>query len=82
MNQANATLDGFAARLMKIGDRTLVTSIFVIVATALICYPYADNFSIGQQVAAHITMVVSAGALKLGYVLRLIGNRRIALNRG
>ncbi|GAC32187.1 hypothetical protein GPLA_1272 [Paraglaciecola polaris LMG 21857] len=44
----------------------------LLVLSIAISYPLADLFSLGQQVASHVVIIVSASVLKVAYVARCI----------
>jgi len=56
---------------LGIGRAAMGLSALGMAASAAIAYPYADSFSLGTQVAAHLALPVSAAFFKLGYVVRL-----------
>ena len=58
-------------RYLGIGRTAMALSALGMAVSAAIAYPYADSFSLGTQVAAHLALPVSAAFFKLGYVVRL-----------
>jgi len=63
------TLSMFGAGLMLASGLALVLSI-------LVSYPLASEFSIGAQVAGHITTIIAAAFFKLGYVVFAVGRHK------
>ncbi|WP_406608748.1 hypothetical protein [Agarivorans sp. JK6] len=55
------------------GNWLMLVSLLVIISSIIISYPLAQAFSIPMQIAAHISTIVFAGVLKVGYVLRCVG---------
>lgn len=62
---------------LVLGNSTLATSFMVIVASILMAYPYAERFTLGTQIAAHLITPIAAGFFKLGYVVRLAAHEAI-----
>lgn len=58
-------------RYLGIGRMAMGLSALGMAVSAAVAYPYADSFSLGTQVAAHLALPVSAAFFKLGYVVRL-----------
>jgi hypothetical protein len=58
-------------RYLGIGRTAMALSALGMAASAAVAYPFAENFSLGTQVAAHLALPVSAAFFKLGYVVRL-----------
>jgi hypothetical protein len=55
------------------GNWLMVISALIVSSCISITFAFDDNFSIVSQVAAHISTIIFAGFLKIGYVLRCIG---------
>lgn len=64
-------------RYLRMANATLMLSVSVLILTFLVAYPYAGRFSLATQIGAHLAMPVSAGFLKLGYVMRLASQEAI-----
>jgi hypothetical protein len=60
-----------AQRYQRTGDLMMIVAAAVTVLAALLAYPYASQFSLATQIAAHLVIPVGAGVFKLGYVVRL-----------
>jgi hypothetical protein len=58
--------------LLVVANTLLALSLCALLATVLICYPLANLFSFEMQVASHISMILSATLVKIGYVCRCI----------
>ncbi|WP_198531266.1 hypothetical protein [Thauera phenolivorans] len=61
-------------RNIYLGLGMMLVAALAMVGTILIAYPYAANFSLPAQIAAHLLLPVAAGVFKLGYVVRLAGH--------
>jgi hypothetical protein len=55
------------------GNSLMLTSLLIVLATIFIGYLQPEQFSINTQIVSHIALVVFAAFLKIGYVMRLIG---------
>ncbi|WP_163132693.1 hypothetical protein [Agarivorans sp. Alg241-V36] len=55
------------------GNWLMLVSLVVIISSIIISYPLAQAFSMPMQITAHISTIVFAGVLKVGYVLRCVG---------
>ncbi|GDY27585.1 hypothetical protein [Agarivorans sp. Toyoura001] len=55
------------------GNWLMLLSLSIIISSIVISYPLAQSFSIPMQITAHISTIVFAGILKVGYVLRCVG---------
>jgi len=58
--------------LLLAANTLLALSMCVLLATVIICYPLTELFSFEMQLASHITMILSATLVKIGYVCRCI----------
>ena len=65
-------------RYLRLANSALAGSSLALIGTFLVAYPYAQHFGLGTQIAAHLAIPVSAGVLKLGYVMRLASTEAIA----
>lgn len=68
--------------LVTTGNIALILSAIGLIASILIAYTHAYLFSMASQVVAHITMMLTAGTLKLGYIVRLNGTHLLKNSRG
>lgn len=55
------------------GNLLMLISVMAIVFSIIVSYVMPEYFSLSTQVFGHITMMVFAAGLKIGYVMRLIG---------
>lgn len=55
------------------GNSLMLTSLIIMLATIFIGYLKPEHFNITTQVVSHIALVIFAAFLKIGYVMRLIG---------
>lgn len=60
-------------QVSQIGVVTLWVSGVAMVVSLLISFGYAHQFSLGEQIVAHIVTIVAAGFFKLGYVAYIAG---------
>lgn len=59
------------ARYHRLANRLLGWAAMGMLLGVVVAYPWAHRFPFGVQILAHLTIPVAAGALKLGYVMRL-----------
>ena len=59
-------------RLLSHANKVLCISVFGVLITLLISYPYAGYFSIPVPIFAHISTIVLAAIVKVSYVLRCV----------
>lgn len=59
-------------RVLSHANKMLCISVFGVLITLLISYPYAGYFSIPVQIFAHISTIVLAAIVKVSYVLRCV----------
>lgn len=59
------------------GNSLMLASVIIVLATIFVGYLKPEDFSIATQVVSHIALVVFAAFLKVGYVMRLIGQSGI-----
>lgn len=58
---------------ITIGNWLMIISLLVVFSSLLISFGYENHFTIPQQIVAHISTIIFAGAFKLGYVIRCVG---------
>lgn len=63
--------------LLRWSNFGLLLSSLLLIATVLICYPLAAWFSMPQQIAAHLALVLSATLLKCCYVGRCVAQHSL-----
>ncbi|MBH9578687.1 hypothetical protein [Inhella proteolytica] len=69
------------AQILQTANRTLAVSALALLLSVLAAYPFAEHFSMGLQVTAHLAITVAAGFFKLGYVVRLAAQHDMALTQ-
>lgn len=69
-----------ALAIYRVGNGTLLLSALALLTTLFVAYTHHHLFSMVTQIAAHIGMMLAAGTLKLGYVMRLNGLRNLHFN--
>lgn len=69
-------------QLLSFANRGLLVSAFVLLATIFVCYPYAEWFSLEEQIFGHATMILSAVMIKLTYLLRCVAQQALHLRVG
>ncbi|WP_338517811.1 hypothetical protein [Alteromonas gracilis] len=62
-----------AQRCVTAGNRLMLSNMLIFLACLVMTYGVSEQFSLTQQVFAHILTIVSAGAFKVGYVVRCVG---------
>lgn len=68
-----------AKRLLDAGHTTMGIALVTCVIGVLIAYVFYDYFSLLQQILAHIVLIVSPAALKIGYLMRLTGLHQLGM---
>lgn len=58
--------------LLRTANWGLLLSCSLFIATVLICYPFADFFTLPQIVVGHVLLIGSATLIKICYVCRCI----------
>jgi len=57
---------------IRVSHWTMALSALVFLASILVSYPYAHNFSVGEQVLAHIVAIIAPALFKIAYVVRCL----------
>ena len=65
--------------LLKASNIALALTLVALVISVLISYPYAEQFSLASQIAAHISTIVIAAFLKVSYVTRCLAQYSLGL---
>lgn len=55
------------------GNWIMLISFLIVFVCILINFGFEQNFSIVTQIACHISTIIFAASLKIGYVLRCVG---------
>ncbi len=66
-------------QLLRVSNGALALSAAALIATALICHPFSDSFSITQLVASHLCLICSATLLKISYVGRCVAQHGLKM---
>lgn len=66
-------------QLLTFANSALVITLIAFIVSVLISYPFADQFTLNQQVAAHISTILIAAFLKVSYVLRCLAQYNLGL---
>ena len=61
------------------GNWIMIISFLVVTGCLLITFGFEHNFSIASQIAGHISTIISAAFLKVGYVLRCVGTHGLGI---
>ncbi|WP_342804946.1 hypothetical protein [Alteromonas sp. M12] len=74
MNTVNRqlTFDTQFKSLLLGANLVLIISVILFVLSILISYPFAEYFSMLTQTFSHISTIIVAAILKVGYVVRCI----------
>ena len=67
--------------LARLGTKVFVWSGVVFIVMTIMAYVIAAYLPFSIQILAHIGMLVSAGTFKLGYIMRLLGQRAAFVER-
>lgn len=59
-------------KCLIIGNYLMIISLLVVTSSVFITFAFDQLFSIAVQISAHISTIVFAGLLKIGYVLRCV----------
>jgi uncharacterized membrane protein YqjE len=62
---------GFQKCLLT-GNYLILFSLIIVATSVLITFAFDEHFTISAQISAHISTIVFAGLLKIGYVLRCV----------
>ena len=63
----------------QVGNWLMLVPVSLFMSCLLISYPFAEYFSMTQQIAAHIGTMVFPALFKVGYVVRCIGQHGLGL---
>jgi len=64
---------------VKVGNWVLIVSCVFFILSILVSYPFAELFTISQQIAGHIGTMIFPGFIKIGYVVRCVGIKGLGL---
>jgi hypothetical protein len=73
---ANKTL---AKKVLFYANAALLLTFVAMIGSIMISYPYADHFSLGVQMTAHVSILIIAGLLKVSYVVRCCAQHELGL---
>ncbi|MGP4842951.1 hypothetical protein ACTXGQ_02370 [Marinobacter sp. 1Y8] len=59
-------------KMLGASNTTLLVAVLALIAATLISYPFADQFTMPQQVGAHLGILFFAIMVKLSYIARLV----------
>ncbi|TGN40564.1 hypothetical protein [Marinobacter confluentis] len=59
-------------KLLGFANTALLLATLALIVTVLVSYPFAAQFNMSIQIAAHIGTLLFATAIKLSYILRLV----------
>ncbi|TWX59374.1 hypothetical protein [Colwellia hornerae] len=59
-------------KCLIVGNYLMIISLLVVTSSIFITFAFDQLFSIAVQISAHISTIVFAGLLKIGYVLRCV----------
>ena len=60
----------------------ILASTFVVACIAIaIAFVFEDGFSLGVQIAAHISLIICSISLKVGYLLRSFSLKKLGSNK-
>ena len=58
---------------VKIGNYLICIAGFIMTICILISFIFEQHFNLTTQIVAHISTIMFAGVMKLGYVIRCVG---------
>ena len=59
-------------KCLIVGNYMMLISLVIISLSIAITFVFDDHFGMAIQISGHIATIISAGALKLGYVIRCV----------
>ena len=68
-----------AKKVLFYANAALLLTFIAMIASTLISYPYAEHFSLGVQMTAHVSILIIAGLLKVSYVVRCCAQHELGL---
>ncbi|MDC5851605.1 hypothetical protein OPW32_20660 [Vibrio europaeus] len=66
-------------KLLNFSNVALLLTFIALIVSVLISYPYAYKFTLGEQIAAHISTIVIAALLKVSYVTRCLAQYNLGM---
>ncbi|MCZ4294655.1 hypothetical protein [Vibrio sinaloensis] len=66
-------------KLLTFSNVALTLTFVALILSVLISYPYADHFTLSEQIAAHISTIVIAALLKVSYVTRCLAQYNLGM---
>ncbi|OUS32197.1 hypothetical protein A9R01_11150 ['Osedax' symbiont bacterium Rs2_46_30_T18] len=64
-----------------IGNLILAGTFLVACIAIAIAFVFEDNFTLGVQIAAHISIIICSISLKVGYLLRSFSLKKLGCNK-
>lgn len=58
---------------IRLGNTLMISALIFMTISILISYVYTEYFSLSIQITTHISTIITAGIVKLGYVIRCVG---------
>ncbi|MGF1752117.1 hypothetical protein L4C33_00760 [Vibrio makurazakiensis] len=65
--------------LLSVSNALLLFTVILMIVSIIIAYPLADKFSLGTQIAAHISTILIAALLKISYVTRCLAQYNLGM---
>ncbi|MGD8115780.1 hypothetical protein [Vibrio sp. TRT 29B02] len=66
-------------KLLTFSNVALTLTFVALIFSVLICYPYAQHFTLSEQIAAHISTIIIAALLKVSYVTRCLAQYNLGM---
>ncbi len=60
-------------KCLTFGNYLMITALSVVLASICVSYIFNDHFGLTSQVLAHISTLIFAGVVKVGYIIRCVG---------
>lgn len=64
-----------------IGNSILAATLVIAAIAIAIAFVFEDNFGLGVQIAAHISLIICSISLKVGYLLRCFSLKKLGSNK-
>ncbi|MCJ8337287.1 MAG: hypothetical protein MJK10_02355 [Pseudomonadales bacterium] len=64
-----------------IGNLILAATLVIAAIAIAIAFVFEDNFVLGVQIAAHISLIICSISLKVGYLLRSFSLKKLGSNK-
>jgi len=60
-------------KCIQVGNYLIIIAFMTMISCILVTFVFESNFSLMIQIVAHISTIITAAIVKVGYVIRCIG---------